>query len=180
MCHPAVAMGFSVLQAGAKYIGERRQAEATYKYKLEKQKLTIASAADAARHQYQGLIDRTAQVRASATQDVNNQLKAYQQAQGRAQVSAAAGGVMGGSVDERSMDFARTFVEARTSRLMNLSWEERQLLAASQGIYAQHRGRQEGTTFAPIAMPSPMVAAAQAGGAMGNIWMNTRNHPMWG
>ena len=34
-------MGFSVLQAGAKFIGESRQAEATYKYKLEKQKLTM-------------------------------------------------------------------------------------------------------------------------------------------
>ena len=62
MCHPAVMIAFTALSAAAQHSGQARQASATYKYQLEKQRLTIASAADAARHQYQGLAARTAQI----------------------------------------------------------------------------------------------------------------------
>jgi hypothetical protein len=180
MCHPAVAIAFTVLQAGAQYMGQSRQAKATHKYQVEKQRLTVASAADAARHQYQGLAARTEQVRAAATQDVNNQLKAYQRAQGSLRAAASAGGVMGDTVEEAGIDFAQQFVDARTSRLMNLSWEENQILASAQGIYAQQRGRTEGTTFAPVPVPSALGAVAQAGAGAANIWMNTQGHPFWG
>lgn len=180
MCHPAVMIAFTVLQAGAQYYAQKKQAGATYDYQVSRQRLTIASAADASRQQYQGLIGRTAQVRAAATQDVNNQLKAYQRAQGSLRTAAAAGGVLGSSITEASMDFAHQFVEARTSRLMNLSWEEDQLLASAQGVYAQQRGRVEGTTFAPIPVPSPLVAFAQAGASIGNTYMQTQDNPFWG
>ena len=180
MCHPVAMMAFTVLQAGAQHMGQEKAARATHKYKVEQQRLTVASAADAARHQYQGLLARSMQAKAAATQDVNNQLKAYQSAQGRARVSAAAGGLDGMSVDEVGMDFAQQFVAARTSRLMNLSWEEEQLMASAQGIYAQQRGRVEGTTFAPIARPSPLATFSQMGAGMANVWAATSEHKFWG
>ena len=180
MCHPAVAIGFAALQAGAQYMGEAKQAKATQAYQVEKQRLTVASAADAARHQYQGLAARTEQVKAAATQDVNNQLKAYQQAQGRLRTAAASGGILGESVEEAGRDFAQQFVAARTSRLMNLSWEESQILAASEGVYAQQRGRTEATSFGPIPFPSTLEAFARVGSSVANTWMNTQGDPFWG
>ena len=179
MCHPAVMIGFSALQAGAQYMGEKAQAEATYKYQLEKRYATEATAADAARHQYQGLAARTEQVRAAATQDVNNQLGAYLQAQSRLKVAAAAGGVSGGSVEEAGQSFARKYIDSRVSRLMNLTWEENQIFANIRGVEAQQRGRHEGAGFGPVAMPSPLGAAAEAVSGFFRAANMFPNHPMF-
>lgn len=180
MCHPAVAIGFSILQTFAQQQGQKKQGKAVFGYQVDKQRRTIASAADAARHQYQGVLDRTMQVRAAATQDVNNQLRAYQEGQGRARASTAAGGLLGATVEEAGLDFARQFVEARTSRLMNLTWEENQLLASAQGIYAQQRARTEATTFAPVAGPNRLAGVAQIGASIANTWVQTQGHSFWG
>ena len=179
MCDPGVAIAFAALQAGAQYIGEAQQSKATFKYQTEKQRLTVASAADAARHQYQGLLDRTEQVRAAAAQDVDNISNAYRQAQSRARVSAVTGGVMGGSVEEQGHSYAKKAIEARTSRLMNLDYEQSQISAALSGVAAQHRGRQEGASFAPVTQPDPFTIVARLGTDIANIWSVTQDDDFW-
>lgn len=180
MCHPGVVIGFQALMAGAQYIGEKRQAEATYDYQLEKQELTIATAADAARHQYQGIADRTMQARAAAAQDVQNAMSEYRRASASSRVAAAAGGVMGASVDESAQDFASRFENYHSARMKNLSWEEAQLLASARGIESQHRGRVEGTMFAPVAMPSAMGLVASIGQGVMDAYKLFPTDDFWG
>tara|TARA_R110000787_G_scaffold186566_7_gene298291 strand:+ start:437 stop:961 length:525 start_codon:yes stop_codon:yes gene_type:complete len=152
-------IAFQALTAGAQYMGEKAQGEATYDYQIAKQKATIATAADAARHQYQGNADRMDQVRQSAAQDIKNLTSSYLGAEADARSSAAAGGVQA-----KEDNFANTYQEHHATRLKNLSWEERQLTANSRGIAAQTRARVEGTAFAPVPMPSMFgVVSAIAG-----------------
>lgn len=160
MCHPAVVIGFQALMAVSEYQGQKKQGEATYGHLMNVREQTEASAADAARHQYQGIAERTSQARAAASLDVQNATQEYQRASATGRVSAARGGVMGSSSEAVHSNFAQRFENYHTSRMQNLSWEEAQLLANARGIQAQQRSRVEGTSFAPIAMPSPMKAAA--------------------
>ena len=99
MCHPAVIIGFQALTAASSYMGQKAQAEATYDYQMDKRAATIATAADAARHQYQGIAERTSQAKQSAAQDVQNATREYMRASASGRVAAARGGGMGSSVD---------------------------------------------------------------------------------
>ena len=121
MCHPAVIIAASVMQAGAQYLGAEQQADAMYKYNMERQKMTIANAADAARHQWEGIAAKTQQTRARAQLDINNALRNYRKADAKGQVSASAGGVEGLSVNEQELDWAQRFSDSSTSIAMNLS-----------------------------------------------------------
>jgi hypothetical protein len=180
MCHPAVAIGFSALAAGAQYVGQQQQAKATYKYQLKRQQQTVAASADAARQQYHGSADRTSQARAAASVDVQNAMKQYRRASASGRVAAAGGGVMGESVEAAAGEFAQRFEDYHASRMQNLTWQEAQLLSTAQGIHAQHRGRVEGAGFAPVAMPSQLQLVASIGQGVMQAYSDFPNDPMWG
>ena len=86
---------------------------------------------------------------------------------------------MGSSVEATTAQFAHRFEEYAVSRMQNLSWEESQILANARGTEAQHRGRVEGTMFAPIAMPSPFKAAAQIAGSVFSAYDMFPEHGMF-
>ena len=179
MCHPAVVIGFQALSAVMEYQGQKEMAEATYDYKMEERAAVMARSADAARHQYQGHADRMGQSRQAAAQDVQNATRSYMEASASGRVAAARGGVMGSSVEATTAQFAHRFEEYAVSRMQNLSWEESQILANARGTEAQHRGRVEGTMFAPIAMPSPFKAAAQIAGSVFSAYDMFPEHGMF-
>ena len=180
MCHPGVMIGFQALMAVAQYQGEKAVAESTYDYKLDVQAKTVATAADAARHLYQGNADQTMQTTAAASQDIQNLSNEHMRAAARARSSAAAGGVLGVSIEDATRDFEHQYVTHHQSRLQNLSWDQAQLMANARGIEAQTRGRVEGTMFAPIAMPSPYAAIAAIGASVMDAYKMFPTHGMWG
>ena len=63
--------------------------------------------------------------------------------------------------------------------MQNLSWEEAQLLANARGIESQHRGRVEGTMFAPVAMPNAMEGIAKIVGSVFTAYELFPNDPMF-
>ena len=114
----------SALTIGAQYIGQQRQADAMEEYQDLKMERTQAAAADAARFQYQGLLERQSQVREQAALDVQDALTRTAEAQASARVAAAAGGVAGGSVDEGIGQFSREYEDWASRRMTNLQWRK--------------------------------------------------------
>jgi len=153
----------SALTIGAQYMGQQAQQEAIFEHQEKQSAMQRQVAADAARHQYEGMLARGSQAKASAAMDIQNAMGQYLQTSGAARAAAAGGGVMGTSVDEVTRDFASQYEEYAASRAMNLSWEENQIASQMEGIAAQQEGRNQASIGDPIAMPSPLVALSQMG-----------------
>lgn len=147
-------------------MGQKAQAEASYSYQLDRQKQTVAMAADAARQKYHGVQTRMEQSRAAAAQDVANVQRAYTEAASSGRVAAVAGGVSGLSVTESQQDFSLRYVEAASSRFENQSWDEAQLSDHLGGIEAEQKGRVAGAQFGPVAQPNAMAAAFSVMGSV--------------
>lgn len=170
MSSGAIAMmnaqfAMSALTIGAQYIGQQRQADAMEEYQDLKMERTQAAAADAARFQYQGLLERQNQVREQAALDVQDALTRTAEAQASARVAAAAGGVAGGSVDEGIGQFSREYEDWASRRMTNLQWEEDQIYASMQSVKAQQEGRVNQAMGQPIQDPSLLGALGQMGAA---------------
>ena len=155
----------SALTIGAQYIGQQRQADAMEEYQDLKMERTQAAAADAARFQYQGLLERQSQVREQAALDVQDALTRTAEAQASARVAAAAGGVAGGSVDEGIGQFSREYEDWASRRMTNLQWEEDQIYASMQSVKAQQESRVNQAMGQPIQDPSFLGALGQLGAA---------------
>lgn len=151
----------SALAIGAQYIGQQKQADAMEEYQQLKTERTQAAAADAARVQYQGLLERQSQVRQQAALDVQDAMTQTAEAQASARVAAAAGGITGVSVDEGINQFSREYEDWASRRMTNLSWEEDQIAASMLGVQAQQEGRVNQSMGSPIMQPSPFAALSQ-------------------
>lgn len=165
---PALAMAnmqfaMSALTIGAQYIGQQKQAEAMAEYQKLKMERTQAAAADAARTQYQGLLERQSQVRQQAALDVQDALTQNMEAQASARVAAAAGGVSGGSVDEGIGQFSREYEDWASRRMTNLQWEEDQIYLSMESVRAQQEARGNAAMGQPIQQPSALAALGQLG-----------------
>jgi hypothetical protein len=155
----------SALSIGAGFIGQQKQADAMYEHQTKQGELQRQIAADAARHQYMGLLKRQSQAKEAAAQDVQSALGKTMSANAAARVAAAAGGVSGTSVNEGVSQFGRQFEEYTANRMTNLSWEEDQILASMEGVNAQQAGRNAASIGDPIAMPNALGALGALGGA---------------
>ena len=155
----------SALTIGAQYIGQQKQADALYEHQERQGERQRQIAADAARHQYMGLLKRQSQAKEAAAQDVQSALSKTMQANAAARVAAAAGGVSGASVDEGISEFGRQFEQYTANRMTNLSWEEDQILSSMAGVEAQQAGRFEASIGNPIAQPGVLGALGQLGAA---------------
>lgn len=165
---PALAMAnmqfaMSALTIGAQYMGQKQQADSLAKHQKEKLERTQVAAADAARLDYQNLLERQNQVRQSAALDVQDALSQTIEAQSSARVAAAAGGVTGGSVDEGVTQFGREYEDWASRRMTNLSWEEDQILANMQSVRSRQEARVNAAVGNPIAQPSLAGALGQMG-----------------
>lgn len=163
---PALAMAnmqfaLSALTIGAQYMGQQAQAEAMQEYQELKQERTNAAAADAARMEYQGLLQREDQVRQSAAQDIQDAMVQTAQTEASARVAAAAGGVSGTSVSEGVGSFSREYENWVSRRMTNLNWEEDQIMASMQAVKAKQEGRQNAAMGQPIEQPSLLGAFGQ-------------------
>ena len=155
----------SALSIGAQFIGQQKQADALYEHQERQGERQRQIAADAARHQYMGLLKRQSQAKEAAAQDVQSALSKTMQANAAARVAAAAGGVTGASVDEGISEFGRQFEQYTANRMTNLSWEEDQILSSMAGVEAQQAGRVEASIGNPIAQPNVIGALSQMGAA---------------
>ena len=179
MCHPAVAIAFSTLQAVAQEQGERRQAKATFNYQVDKQRQTIAIAADAARTQYQGLEAQRQQAHSSAALDVSAAFNEYRRAASSSRVARSAAGVAGLSAAEEDQEFARKYAVGRAHRMMNLSAENTQLLVGKKKIFAQQKGRVAASRITPIAQPATATTLFRIGGGIMDAYSATPEHSFW-
>lgn len=166
MCLQGMGMAqfaMSALTISAQHAAQRAQQRAIYEHQEKQSKMQRQIAADAARHQYEGMLARGSQAKAAAAVDIQSAMGQYLQASGAARAAAAGGGVMGTSVDEVTRSFAGQYEEYAASRAMNLTWEEDQIASRMEGINAQQQGRIAASIGDPIAMPSPFGAMAQIG-----------------
>ncbi len=180
MCHPAVVIGVQLVATAAQQMGQEKQAKSTYNYSVDKQRKTIASAADSARTEFQGIADRHTQAVQAAHRDVQNATKEYQRAQAANRVAAVAGNVAGLSVNEAEQAFTQRFAEYQANRMQNLSMEQAQLVASAEGIRAKQRARVEGTMFAPIAGANWIEGVAQVANSVFTAYDMFPESPMWG
>lgn len=160
-----IQFAMSALSIGMSYVAQEQQAKAIYEHQKEQAKATQTAAADAARHQYMGLLERGSQAQEAAAQDVQKALGQTIEASASARVAAAAGGVTGGVVDETVSQWGQEFTEWAANRMKNLSWEEAQIEASMRGVQAQQEGRMQQAVGDPVMMPSPAVALSQIGAA---------------
>ena len=153
----------SALTIGAQFLGQQKQADALYEHQERQGQRQRQIAADAARHQYMGLLKRQSQAKEAAAQDVQSALSKTMQANAAGRVAAAAGGVSGASVDDGISEFGRQFEQYTANRMTNLSWEEDQILSSMAGVEAQQAGRVEASIGNPIAQPNIFGALTQMG-----------------
>jgi hypothetical protein len=153
----------SALTIGAQYMGQRTQADAMERFQQDKMERTKVAAADAARIEYQGMLDRQDQVRQSAAMDVQDAMTQAAEATGSARVAAAAGGVAGGSVDEGISQFGREYEDWASRRMTNLAWEEDQIFSSMQSIRSKQEARVNSAMGDPIQDPSLIGALGQMG-----------------
>ena len=179
MCHPAVLIAFSALQAGTQYIGQKQQADAMYSYQLDKQEQTVAIAADAARDKYEGTLARMEQTRAEAAIESDNLMREYKPRVGTITVAAGAGGVSGGIMDDIAVNLSMKAGESAWGLSQNADWAMTQLGTYLESTEATQRGQVEQGRGQPVAQPNAFAAVSQVVNSVFSAYAAFPNDPMF-
>jgi hypothetical protein len=180
MCDAVSYIAFNALTTYATYQAEGEAADELYEHKVTQQERTMTVAADAARHEWQGIAENTMQTRAAAAVDIQNSMDDARALAATGQVAAGAAGTMGNTSAERQWDWSMQFKKWHGARLQQLSFSERQNMARSYGVETKLAGRFAGATFDPIAQPSLLGSLGQVGASVAGAKGLFPNDPFWG
>ena len=151
-------------------MGQKAQAEASWKYQNDVHAQNTEIANNAAFNQYKGMQQRISQERESRAMEIMKASRAARRAMGAGRTAAGEGGVSGSSVNSLLRDFERSEAEYSFGQIRSQQFREAAMMDQMESIRSQQQGRILSTLPEPVAMPSAlMIPMAMGQGLLDGI-----------